>query len=53
MLEPKCGGGRSNRDAAALQKTDADQIANGDLYGVACVYLTAERRDRDGLWVPV
>jgi hypothetical protein len=42
MLEAKGCGGCSNRDPAALQKADADEIASGWLYGIACVYLAGE-----------
>jgi hypothetical protein len=47
MLEAKGSGGSSNCDAAALQKADADEIADRWLYGVACVYLAGEVGDGD------
>lgn len=53
MLEAKGGGSCSNGDAAALQETDADEINNGKLYGVACLYLAGEVGDRQRIRVGV
>jgi hypothetical protein len=53
MLEAKCGGGGPNRDPAALQQADADEVADGTLYSVASVNLTGEVGNREGLRVGV